>query len=281
MHNQHLNRAPLVALLGLLLSLVIAPSAFANHVNATKSSAACVLNGDVASVTFKIQFEAFGANNKPVTGTITLDGTTAKAYGGSSAIDWPDGQSGFTLGYTKTVTSGAHTIRGDFTWPGKTAGDNGTVSKDVNCPTPPTTPPPTPPTPPAPAIPPTAPTAPTTPSTPTTPVTAGGGVLDEAAVSGVARLRGRSGCVRHAFTARVTGRSIASVAFYLDGHKLTKFNTSRTSYAIKINPHRYRIGRHHLQARVVFLAASHTEPRRIPLTFKRCAQATVAPRFAG
>ena len=50
------------------------------------------------------------------------------------------------------------------------------------------------------------------PPPPDTPPRAGN-VLPETIASGVARLRGPSGCVRQAFRARVSGRSIAAVAF--------------------------------------------------------------------
>src|SRR5829696_9064543 len=49
---------------------------------------------------------------------------------------------------------------------------------------------------------------------------AGGAVLPEQVVSGRAALRGPSGCVKQAFRARVSGRSIASVTFFMDGRRL-------------------------------------------------------------
>ena len=42
------------------------------------------------------------------------------------------------------------------------------------------------------------------------------------AQAGRAQLRGPSGCVKQAFKARVAGRSIASVTFYVDGRKVKK-----------------------------------------------------------
>jgi len=106
----------------------------------------------------------------------------------------------------------------------------------------------------------------------------GGGVLPEEIVSGRAQLRGPSGCVKQAFRARVRGRSIASVTFFVDGRQVKK---SRSGFALKVNPKRYGLGRHKIVALVRFTAESGTQARRLPLTFRRCAQGAVAPRFTG
>ena len=106
-------------------------------------------------------------------------------------------------------------------------------------------------------------------------------MLPETIVSGIARLRGPSGCVKQAFKASVRGRSIASVAFFVDGKLAKKFTGTRAVYSIKVNPRRYGFGRHRVVARVTFVAESGTKARRLPLTFRRCAQGTIAPRFTG
>ena len=108
-----------------------------------------------------------------------------------------------------------------------------------------------------------------------------GGTLPETIFSGRARLRGPSGCVKQAFRARVTGRSITSVAFYVDGKLVKRFTANRSSYSIKVRPGRLAIGRHRIVARVRFLASSGTKARNLPLTFRRCARQTVTPRFTG
>jgi uncharacterized repeat protein (TIGR01451 family) len=114
-----------------------------------------------------------------------------------------------------------------------------------------------------------------------TPPPSGGGVLPEENLSGRARLRGPSGCVKKAFRARVTGRSIASVSFYVDGKLVKRFTGQRASYSIKVRPTRLGFGRHKVVARVKFTAASGTKARRLPLTFRRCARQAIAPRFTG
>lgn len=111
--------------------------------------------------------------------------------------------------------------------------------------------------------------------------TPGGGVLPEENLSGRARLRGPSGCVKTAFRARVTGRSIASVSFFVDGKLVKKITGARTTYSVKIRPSALGFGRHKVVAKVTFTAASGTKSRRLPLTFQRCARQSVAPRFTG
>ncbi len=109
----------------------------------------------------------------------------------------------------------------------------------------------------------------------------GGGQLPEEVVSGRAQLRGPSGCVKQAFTARVRGRQIASVAFFVDGKLVKRINDTRSVYKVKIRPNAYEFGRHRVIARVRFTAESGTSARRLPLTFRRCGRGAVAPRFTG
>jgi hypothetical protein len=132
--------------------------------------------------------------------------------------------------------------------------------------TPPVTPPVTPPggTPPG-----------TTPGTPP----GSGEVLPEEVVSGRAVLRGPSGCVKQAFKARVNGRSIDSVTFSIDGRKVK--TVGKGAFALTIHPSKFGVGRHRLIALVKFTQRSGTASRRLPLTFRRCAQGVVAPRFTG
>jgi hypothetical protein len=99
--------------------------------------------------------------------------------------------------------------------------------------------------------------------------------------SGRARLLGPSGCLRRAFRARVSGREITSVTFTLDGRVLKRIKGRRATYSVRVQPGRYGFGRHKLVARVTFTDASATLARKLPLTFRRCAQGPVAPRFTG
>jgi uncharacterized repeat protein (TIGR01451 family) len=109
----------------------------------------------------------------------------------------------------------------------------------------------------------------------------GGGVLPEETLSGTARMLGPSGCVKQAFRARVTGRSIASVSFFVDGRLVKRITGARDVYAVRVHPRSLGLGRHRVVARVRFDSASGTAPQRFRLTFRRCAQQQVAPRFTG
>ncbi len=129
---------------------------------------------------------------------------------------------------------------------------------------------------PPPATPVTTPPAQNTPSTPP-----GTSVLPGKVVSGRAVLRGPGGCVKQAFRARVRGRSIAAVTFFVDGRRVKRITGGSAGYSLRVRPGRLGVGRHKIVARVEFTAASGTEPRRLPLTFRRCAQGTATPRFTG
>jgi hypothetical protein len=108
-----------------------------------------------------------------------------------------------------------------------------------------------------------------------------GEVLPAATRSGRARLFGPSGCARQAFRARVSGREIASVTFSLDGKVIKRIKGKRGTYAVRVKPNKYGFGLHRLVARVTFTSASGTKARKLPLTFRRCAQGPIAPRFTG
>ena len=109
----------------------------------------------------------------------------------------------------------------------------------------------------------------------------GSGELPEEVVSGRARLRGPSGCVKQAFRARVSGRQFRSVAFFVDGKLVKQINKRKSVYKVKIRPNKYGFGRHRVIARVRFTTESGTSARRLPLTFRRCGRGAVAPRFTG
>ncbi len=121
----------------------------------------------------------------------------------------------------------------------------------------------------------------TTPGGTTPGGTPGGGTLPETIASGRASLRGPSGCVKQAFRARVTGRSLASVTFLVDGKQVKRFTGARDVYSIRVNPLKYGLGRHRVVARVTFVSGSGTQARTLRLTFRRCARGAVAPRFTG
>ena len=71
------------------------------------------------------------------------------------------------------------------------------------------------------------------------------------------------------------------MTFTINGKKIKTIRGERAVYSIKVRPSKYGGGRHRLVARVRFTASSRTKAQRLPLTFRRCAQGDVAPRFTG
>ena len=123
--------------------LVAAPAALANHINPTNSSLSC----DSAGIHVSVSFEQFSDSNKPINGSISVDGKVAKyvskfTFSGSSG----------TYSTTLPASVGQHAVGSQFTWPGKASSDHGQVDGTVTCPdvtptpTPSPTPSPTPPT---------------------------------------------------------------------------------------------------------------------------------------
>lgn len=103
------------------------------------------------------------------------------------------------------------------------------------------------------------------------------------AARGGARLRGPSGCVPRPFTARVHGRQVRRVTFFLDGRRLVvrRARRAQRTFTARVTPGRLSLGVHRVTARVVFRSTSRTRPRTLVLSFQRCAQQAPAPRFTG
>ena len=104
-------------------------------------------------------------------------------------------------------------------------------------------------------------------------------MLPDQVVSGRASLRGPSGCVKQAFRARVSGRAIESVTFFMDGKRMKRVTSGNAS--LRVAPSKIGFGRHRIVALVDFTEASGTPSRRLPLTFRRCARQVVNPQFTG
>ena len=101
-------------------------------------------------------------------------------------------------------------------------------------------------------------------------------------VSGRARLRGPSGCVRGPFTATVRGRRIAKVTFLRDGKPIKQITAKRgqRKFSARIKPGN-RHGVHRVSAKIRFRAGSGTRARTLRLSYQRCRKQVVRPRFTG
>jgi hypothetical protein len=193
--------------------------------------------------------------------------------GSSATIGTSSAFAGNILALTSiSLTTGA-------TLNGRALARNGAVTLDTNtvtkatCAAQGTTPPSGTP---APGGPTGTPGAGTTPGSPSSGSTAGAA----AALSGPRR------CVGGPFRARVTGRQIAQVTFFVDGRRRStiKATRGRTVFSLRVDPRGQNAGVHRITARVSFTAGSGAATRMLRLVYQRCSRAgagAVAPRFTG
>ena len=101
---------------------------------------------------------------------------------------------------------------------------------------------------------------------------------------GTAKLIGPSACsTADVVVARVTGRSIARVTFYVDNRKvktLRKPNRGST-WILSLRVRGLNHGVHRVKARVEFARSSATKPKTLPVSFSRCGSGAVRPQFTG
>jgi hypothetical protein len=100
-------------------------------------------------------------------------------------------------------------------------------------------------------------------------------------------LLGAQGCVRNTFKASLRAKGVATVTFYLDGHKLRTVSARsarRGTITISLNISRLKVGAHRLMAKITMArtASSGKQVRASrSLTFVHCASAAVRPKFTG
>jgi hypothetical protein len=111
----------------------------------------------------------------------------------------------------------------------------------------------------------------------TSSVTEAGGVLAKEARSGRSRLSGPTGCVGRTVKAKVSGRAIRTVTFYLDGKRVKRTNGAG---AYTVRSASLSDGVHRIKAKVRCKASAATASRTHVLTFHRCAR-QIAPQFTG
>jgi hypothetical protein len=111
----------------------------------------------------------------------------------------------------------------------------------------------------------------------------GSGSTTGSAAGASARLSGPGRCVRGPFRARVSGREIARVTFFVDGkHRRTVTATGgRTVFSLRVDSLGQNLGVHHITAKVRFTPDSGATSRTLRLVYQRCSKAPVKPRFTG
>jgi hypothetical protein len=103
----------------------------------------------------------------------------------------------------------------------------------------------------------------------------------------VPSLKGPQGCVRSSFHASVKSAGVASVTFYLDGHKLRRL-TAHSAHGglltITISAAKLKLGAHRLLAKITMKPASSTAKAvqgSRSITVLRCHSDVVTPKFTG
>src|SRR4051794_13278636 len=127
------------AVIAVTAAALMGPAAAdAHHVDS--GSAACTLVGNVPTMKAQASFVGFATYNKPIAGTVAIDGKTVVTITGFTF----SGADGIWQSAGIATTPGAHHVTGEFTWPHQD-GMNGKFNADATCPTPPKpTPTPTP-----------------------------------------------------------------------------------------------------------------------------------------
>ncbi|MEA2274561.1 MAG: hypothetical protein QOI98_3269 [Solirubrobacteraceae bacterium] len=98
-----------------------------------------------------------------------------------------------------------------------------------------------------------------------------------------ARLSGPKRCVSGPFRARVSGRRIAQVTFFVDGRRrgTVKAKEGRTVFSLRVDPREQDLGAHRITAKVRFTAGRGATARTLRLVYQGCSQGAVRPRFTG
>jgi hypothetical protein len=108
-------------------------------------------------------------------------------------------------------------------------------------------------------------------------------VAGERVTPGSARLGSKTGCQAKPFTVRVKGNSIVRVDFSVDGKRkksvLRPDSAGRWTY--RVDPRKFKPGRHKLTAKATFDPDSGTRAKTMTVKFSRCVRAAQAPAFTG
>jgi hypothetical protein len=99
-------------------------------------------------------------------------------------------------------------------------------------------------------------------------------------------LKGPQGCLRHDFRVSLKSADVASVTFYLDGHKLRTLsakNAHKGLLTLLINPDKLKVGTHKLMAKITMTHAASTKAKQGTRTVRilRCSSVALTPKFTG
>jgi hypothetical protein len=190
-------------------------AAQAHHV--AGAGAKCELVANVPTITAWASFESFASYNKPISGSMMVDGTTVETISG---FTFPGSTGTWNSAPAKT-TAGDHHISGSFWWPNQN-GQDGRFSAYVKCPAP---------------VPPPAPAAPTPPTPETTPLAPSaqpqGAVLGETESSApcVPQKLGKfritvtpKGALHGLVTFHLKGNGARKIRWYVDTRRAAKTN---------------------------------------------------------
>lgn len=102
----------------------------------------------------------------------------------------------------------------------------------------------------------------------------------------IPKLFGPQGCMRHNFRVSLKAAGVASVTFYLDGHKLrtiTSKNAHKGLLTLLIDPDKLKVGTHKLVAKITMKHAPSTKAKQgtRSLRILRCSSAALTPKFTG
>jgi uncharacterized repeat protein (TIGR01451 family) len=100
------------------------------------------------------------------------------------------------------------------------------------------------------------------------------------------KLKGPQGCVRHSFHISIKSADVASVTFYMDGHKLKRLtakNARKGLLTIAINPDKLKVGVHKLVAKITMTATASTKAKQGSRMVRvlRCSSKALTPKFTG
>src|SRR4051812_463423 len=124
------NGFPTAVIATAVAALTVPAVADAHHVQS--GSAVCSLVGSIPTIKAQASFVGFLSSNKPIAGTIAVDGKTVATITGFTF----SGSDGTWQSAAISATAGSHQITGEFSWPHQD-GMNGKFTATANCPTPP------------------------------------------------------------------------------------------------------------------------------------------------